>query len=79
MRTKTNYLVDTDLKGFFDSVDHKLLIELVGLRIADPNLKRLMVRFLEAGVMEHDGYEPTLKGTPQGAIISPLLANIYRH
>jgi len=79
VRTKTNYIVDADIKGFFDSVDHKLLIEFIGLRIADPNIKRLIVRFLKAGVMEQDGYEPTLKGTPQGAIISPLLANIYLH
>jgi group II intron reverse transcriptase/maturase len=76
---KTNYIVDTDIKGFFDSVDHKLLIDFIGLRIADPNIKRLMVRFLKAGVMEQDGLESTLKGTPQGAIISPILANIYLH
>ncbi|MBE9594721.1 MAG: group II intron reverse transcriptase/maturase [Proteobacteria bacterium] len=76
---KTSYIVDTDIKGFFDSVDHKLLIEFIGLRIADPNIKRLIVRFLKAGVMEQDSYEPTLKGTPQGAIISPILANIYLH
>jgi len=79
IRTKTNYIVDTDIKGFFDSVDHKLLMEFIGVRIADPNIKRLVVRFLKAGVMEQDNYEPTLKGTPQGAIISPILANIYLH
>jgi len=76
---KTSYIVDTDIKGFFDSVDHKRLIEFIGLRIADPNIKRLVVRFLKAEVMEQDTYEPTLKGTPQGAIISPILANIYLH
>ena len=76
---KTSYIVDTDIKSFFDSVDHKRLIEFIGLRIADPNIKRLIVRFLKAGVMEQDSYEPTLKGTPQGAIISPILANIYLH
>ena len=76
---KTSYIVDTDIKGFFDSVDHKRLIEFIGLRIADPNIKRLVVRFLKAGVMEQNTYEPTLKGTPQGAIISPILANIYLH
>jgi group II intron reverse transcriptase/maturase len=79
IRTKTNYIVDTDIKGFFDNVDHKLLMEFIGLRIADPNIKRLIVRFLKAGVMEQVTYEPTLKGTPQGAIISPILANIYLH
>ena len=76
---KTSYMVDTDIKSFFDSVDHKRLIEFIGLRIADPNIKRLVVRFLKAGVMEQDSYEPALKGTPQGAIISPILANIYLH
>ena len=76
---KTSYIVDTDIKGFFDSVDHNWLIEFIGLRIADPNIKRLIVRFLKAGVMEQGSYEPTLKGTPQGAIISPILANIYLH
>jgi group II intron reverse transcriptase/maturase len=79
IRTKTNYIVDTDIRGFFDSVDHKLLMKFIGLRIADPNIKRLIVRFLKAGVMEQNSYEPTLKGTPQGAIISPMLTNIYLH
>jgi len=76
---KTNYIGDTDIKGFFNHVDHKLLVEFIGLRIADPNIKRLIVRFLKAGVIEQDSHEPTLKGTPQGAIISPILANIYLH
>jgi len=76
---KVNYILDADIKGFFDNLNHRQLIEFLSLRIADPNIKRLVVRFLKAGVMEQDNFEPTLKGTPQGAIISPLLANIYLH
>ncbi len=76
---KVNYILEADIKGFFDNLDHQQLIKFMGLRIADPNIKRLVVRFLKAGVMEQDNLEPTLKGTPQGAIISPVLANIYLH
>lgn len=76
---QVNYILEADIKGFFDNLDHQQLIKFMGLRIADPNIKRLVVRFLKAGVMEQDNLEPTLKGTPQGAIISPVLANIYLH
>lgn len=76
---KVNYILEADIKGFFDNLDHQQLIKFMGLRIADPNIKRLVVRFLKAGVMEQDNLEPTLKGTPQGAIVSPILANIYLH
>lgn len=76
---KVSYIVDADIRGFFDRVDHQILLEFICLRIADPNIKRLLVRFLKAGVIEEGSYEPTVKGTPQGAIISPLLANIYLH
>jgi group II intron reverse transcriptase/maturase len=76
---KVNYILEADIKGFFDNLDHKQLIKFMGLRIADPNIKRLVVRFLKAGVLEQNKLEPTLKGTPQGAIISPVLANIYLH
>lgn len=76
---QVNYILEADIKGFFDNLDHQQLIKFMGLRIADPNIKRLVVRFLKAGVMEQDNLEPTFKGTPQGAIISPVLANIYLH
>ena len=79
MHHKVNYILDADIKGFFHQVDHQQLLELISLRIADPNIKRLLVRFLKAGVIKEGSYEPTAKGTPQGAIISPLLANIYLH
>jgi RNA-directed DNA polymerase len=76
---QVNYIVDADIRGFFDQVDHQQLMDFISLRIADPNIKRLLVRFLKAGVIKQGNYEPTAKGTPQGAIISPLLANIYLH
>ena len=76
---QVNYILEADIKEFFDNLDHQQLIKFMGLRIADPNIKRLVVRFLKAGVMEQDNLEPTFKGTPQGAIISPVLANIYLH
>ena len=78
-RHKVSYIVDADIRGFFNQVDHQQLMEFISLRIADPNIKRLLVRFLKAGVIEEGSYEPTAKGTPQGAIISPILANIYLH
>ena len=76
---KTSYIVDADIKGFFDNVSHEWLIKFIGVRIADPNIKRLINKFLKAGVMEEDITEPTEAGTPQGAIISPILANVYLH
>jgi len=75
----TNYLVEVDIKGFFEHVDHGKLLELLKIRIADPQIERLIVRFLKAGVMLEGVWLPTQEGTPQGGILSPLLANIYLH
>lgn len=74
-----NYIVDVDIKGFFEHLDHKRLTEFLSIRIADPKINRLIVKFLKAGVMEEGRLLPTPEGTPQGGIISPLLANIYLH
>ncbi len=74
-----HYIVDIDIRGFFDNVDQQRLIELMEIKIADKNLLRLIVRFLKAGIMEEGEYYTSLKGTPQGGIISPILANIYLH
>jgi group II intron reverse transcriptase/maturase len=74
-----NYLVDVDIKGFFEHLDHRRLMEFLSIRIADPKINRLIVRFLKAGVMEEDRFLPSSEGTPQGGIISPLLANLYLH
>ena len=76
---KINYVVDADIKGFFDNVNHEVMMKLISVKIADPNIKRLIVKFLKAGVMEEGEFEETEIGTPQGAIISPILANIYLH
>lgn len=69
-------VLDADIKGFFDNIPHSLIMELVRREIADGNILRLIEKFLRAGVMEDGKVLPTRKGTPQGGVISPLLANI---
>lgn len=74
------YVVDADLKGYFDAIDHDLLMGLLAERIADGNTLSLVRLLLKQGAMEsHKGWKPTPKGTPQGAVISPLLSNVYLH
>lgn len=70
------YIVDADIKGFFDNIPHKLIMAEVASEIADGNILQLIERFLKSGVMEEGQLRPTTKGTPQGGVISPLLANI---
>jgi len=73
-----HWVVDADLKSYFDTIPHGKLMEEVGKKISDGRLLKLIEGFLKAGVMESmKGWEPTEEGTPQGAVISPLLANIY--
>lgn len=74
-----NYVVDADIKGFFDHVDQEWMVKFLEHRIADPNMIRLIVRFLKAGVVEAGIKYDTPEGTPQGGVISPILANIYLH
>ena len=76
---KVNYIVDADIRGFFDNVDHQWMIKFLEERIADPNILRLIARFLKAGVLEEGKQQDTDMGTPQGGIISPTLGNIYLH
>ena len=72
------WVVDADIKGYFDTIPQDALMERVRRKIADGRVVRLMEGYLKAGVMESvGGWEPTEQGTPQGAVISPLLANIY--
>jgi len=72
------WVVDADLKGYFDSIPQDKLLAAVGKKIADGRVMRLLEKYLEQGVMETGkDWQPTEKGTPQGAVISPLLANIY--
>ena len=79
MRRSVNWVVDMDVEKFFDTVDHKWMMKCLEVRIADPNILRLIGRFLRAGVMEDGKYYQVDRGTPQGGILSPLLANIYLH
>ena len=78
-RRPINYVVDVDIKGFFDNVDHKWMVEFIKHRIKDPNILRLIGRFLKAGVVEAGIKYDTPEGTPQGGPVSPILANIYLH
>ena len=72
------WVVDADLKSYFDTIPHERLLERVRERIADGPVLRLITAFLKPGVMEElKGWEPSEAGTPQGAVISPLLANVY--
>ena len=78
-KRSVNYIVDVDIKGFFDNVDHTWMMEFLKLRIADPNLLRTIGRFLKGGYMEDGKKHKTDYGTPQGGVISPILANVYLH
>lgn len=75
----TNFIVDVDIKGFFDDVSHEWLMKFLEHKITDRNLLRLIARFLKGGYMEEGKYYKTDVGTPQGGIISPILANVYLH
>lgn len=79
MGRRVNWIIDADIKGFFDNVDHKWMMECLSQRIKDPRFKSLIYKMLKAGVMEEGKIKETRKGTPQGGIISPILANIYLH
>ncbi len=74
-----NYIVEADIKGFFDNVDHDWMMKFLEHRIADSKVLRMVKRFLMAGIMEDGELIKNEKGTPQGGLISPLLANIYLH
>ena len=74
-----NYVLDADIRGFFDSISHAWMLKFVQHRVADRRILRLIQKWLKAGVMEEGEWSETEMGTPQGAVISPLLANIYLH
>ena len=79
MINKVNYILDCDIKGFFDNVDHKWLMKFLEHDIKDKTILRYINRFLISGYMEDMKYYETDKGTPQGGLISPILANVYLH
>ena len=76
---KVNYVLDLDIRSFFDKVGHDHLERFLRHRIGDERIVRLILKWLKAGVMEDGKWFETEEGTPQGAVISPLLANLYLH
>jgi len=74
-----NYIVEADIKGFFDNVNQEWLLKFLAHRIEDKRIQRMVKRFLKAGVAEDGSVTVSDEGTPQGGVISPLLANIYLH
>jgi RNA-directed DNA polymerase len=75
-RSGHTHVLDADIKGFFDNIPFQVIMTGVAAEVADGNILRLVERFLKAGVMEEGMFQPTRVGTPQGGVISPLLANI---
>jgi group II intron reverse transcriptase/maturase len=78
-RKKVNWVLDADIRGFFDNIDHAWMVKFLQHRIADRRVLRLIQKWLRAGVSEEGQWSETKVGTPQGAVISPRLANVYLH
>ena len=76
---KVNWIIDADIRGFFDTISHEWLMKFLEHRIADRRMLRLLKKWLKAGVSEEGQWSPTTVGTPQGAVISPLYANVFLH
>lgn len=79
VRKKVNWILDLDIQSFFDKLQHDWLIQFVEHRIGDKRMVRLIQKWLKVGVLEQDQWSGTEEGSPQGAVISPLLANLYLH
>jgi RNA-directed DNA polymerase len=79
VRKKVNWILDLDIRSFFDKLQHSWLIQFVEHRVGDPRVVRLIQKWLKAGVMEQGQWNETTEGSPQGAVISPVLANLYLH
>jgi group II intron reverse transcriptase/maturase len=78
-RKRVNWILDADIRGFLDSMDHEWMMKFVQHRVADRRILRLIQKGLKAGVSEDGEWSETKVGTPQGAVVSPLLANVYLH
>jgi group II intron reverse transcriptase/maturase len=76
---KVNWILDADIRGFFDNINHEWLLKFLEHRIADRRLLRLLKKWLRAGVSEYGEWSPSTVGTPQGAVISPLFSNVFLH
>lgn len=79
MKKKINFVVDADIKGFFDNINHEWLIKFLENDIDDKKFIRYIKRFLYGGIIEELKYYESDKGTPQGGLISPVMANVYLH
>lgn len=78
-KNKTDYVLDADISGFFNHLNHEWIMKFIGARIQDPNILRLVRRMLKAGIMEDYQLEPTEEGAGQGSVCSPVIANIYMY
>jgi group II intron reverse transcriptase/maturase len=78
-RKRVNWVLDADIRGFFDNMSHEWTMKFVEHRVADRRILRLIQKWLKAGVSEDGQWSETKMGTPQGAVVSPLLANVYLH
>lgn len=76
---KVNWILDADVEGFFDAIDHSWLVTFLEHRIGDRRILRLIKKWLHAGVIEEDVWTKGVKGSPQGSVISPLLSNVFLH
>ena len=78
-RKRVNFVLDADIRKYFDTISHEWMVKFIEHRVGDKRVVRLIQRWLKAGVLEDEEIRRQDEGTPQGATISPLLANIYLH
>ena len=78
-RRKVNWIVEVDIRQYFESIDREQLMQFLEMRIGDQRVLRLIQKWLNAGVIDAGLEAGVVRGTPQGAVISPLLANVYLH